>query len=100
MNERKITMGRPDNALPDNAIHTSKYNFFTFLPKNILEQYSKIANVYFLGLGILQMISSITNSDGQPTIWLPLFAINIATAGKDLYEDIKRKNQDSDENNS
>lgn len=46
-------MGRPDEALPDNAIHTNKYNFITFLPKNILEQYSKIANIYFLMLGIL-----------------------------------------------
>lgn len=31
-----------------NAIQTSKYNFITFLPMNLLVQFSKVANVYFL----------------------------------------------------
>lgn len=31
-----------------NVIKTSKYSILTFLPKNLIEQFSKMANVYFL----------------------------------------------------
>ncbi|TNM89370.1 hypothetical protein fugu_003604 [Takifugu bimaculatus] len=37
-----------------NAIKTSKYNFFTFLPLNLFEQFQRIANAYFLFLLVLQ----------------------------------------------
>jgi len=39
-----------------NRIHTSKYNVFTFLPKNLLEQFSKMANAYFLMIALLEVI--------------------------------------------
>lgn len=45
---RKITSMRIDNAICDNSISTSKYNILNFLPKNLIEQFSKIANLYFL----------------------------------------------------
>lgn len=38
-----------------NAIKTSKYNFFTFLPLNLFEQFQRIANAYFLFLLVLQV---------------------------------------------
>uniref|UniRef100_A0A8C5FUT6 Phospholipid-transporting ATPase n=1 Tax=Gadus morhua TaxID=8049 RepID=A0A8C5FUT6_GADMO len=38
-----------------NGIKTSKYNFFTFLPLNLFEQFQRIANVYFLFLLLLQV---------------------------------------------
>ena len=31
-----------------NLVQTSKYNFITFLPMNLLVQFSKVANLYFL----------------------------------------------------
>ncbi|KAM8885159.1 phospholipid-transporting ATPase ID-like isoform 2-T4 [Spinachia spinachia] len=37
-----------------NAIKTSKYNPFTFLPMNLFEQFQRIANAYFLFLLVLQ----------------------------------------------
>ncbi|KAF0034280.1 hypothetical protein F2P81_014346 [Scophthalmus maximus] len=37
-----------------NAIKTSKYNLFTFLPLNLFEQFQRIANAYFLFLLVLQ----------------------------------------------
>ena len=40
----------------NNYISTSKYNVFTFLPKNLFEQFRRIANAYFLCLLILQVI--------------------------------------------
>lgn len=42
-------------SLQSNSIKTSKYNFFTFLPLNLFEQFQRIANAYFLFLLILQV---------------------------------------------
>ena len=41
--------------LQTNAIKTSKYNPFTFLPLNLFEQFQRIANAYFLFLLVLQV---------------------------------------------
>uniref|UniRef100_A0A8C9WC33 Phospholipid-transporting ATPase n=1 Tax=Scleropages formosus TaxID=113540 RepID=A0A8C9WC33_SCLFO len=43
-------------AFPTNAIKTSKYNMFSFLPLNLFEQFQRIANAYFLFLLILQVM--------------------------------------------
>lgn len=48
MPDRKLYPCIVDNTLPNNRITTAKYNWFTFLPKNLAEQFSKLANVYFL----------------------------------------------------
>lgn len=39
----------------NNAIKTSKYNIFTFLPLNLFEQFRRLANAYFLFLMMLQV---------------------------------------------
>ncbi|EGR30728.1 phospholipid-translocating p-type flippase family protein, putative [Ichthyophthirius multifiliis] len=95
---RKITSQRFDLQLPDNSIQTSKYTFYNFLPKNLIEQFSKIANLYFLIAGFCQIIPQISISDGVPTIFLPLTVILAITASKDFYEDYKRKKSDNEEN--
>ena len=46
--DRKIVTGRIDPKLCHNGISTSKYNIITFIPMNLMEQFSKIANIYFL----------------------------------------------------
>ena len=43
--------------LQDNRITTSKYTAVSFLPKNLFEQFQRIANAYFLVLLILQVSS-------------------------------------------
>ena len=45
---RKLVVGRIDPQIPNNKISTGKYNVITFLPKNLFEQFSKMANMYFL----------------------------------------------------
>lgn len=50
-NIRKVTLNDTTanpREFKDNAVKTSKYSILTFLPKNLLEQFSKLANVYFL----------------------------------------------------
>jgi hypothetical protein len=47
MPDRKIRAKQQDLELTDNSICTSKYTPITFLPKNLLEQFSKLPNIYF-----------------------------------------------------
>ncbi|KAL4478908.1 hypothetical protein ABPG72_019345 [Tetrahymena utriculariae] len=96
---RQITSMRIDKHLCDNSISTSKYNYINFVPKNLIEQFSKIANLYFLVIGFFQIIPQISISEGIPTIFLPLFVILVVTAAKDFYEDYKRHKSDNEENN-
>lgn len=42
-----------DKRFTMNSIKTSKYTFFNFLPKNLFDQFSKMANVYFLFIMVL-----------------------------------------------
>ena len=39
----------------DNQIHTAKYNVITFLPKNLFYQFSKMTNLYFLTMTLLDV---------------------------------------------
>ena len=41
-----------DLKFKDNKIDTTKYNIFTFLPKALLFQFMRLANVYFLVIAI------------------------------------------------
>lgn len=42
-----------------NKVRTSKYTPITFFPKNLFEQFRRVANMYFLLLVILQSTSPI-----------------------------------------
>lgn len=44
-----------------NKVRTSKYTLYTFIPKNLSEQFRRVANLYFLGLIVLQGESSTFN---------------------------------------
>ena len=89
----------PLNPYLKNTISTSKYNCMTFLPKNLYEQFNKLANIYFLILAVLQSIPVISNSGGIPSILLPLSIVLFISGFKDLMEDRKRKKSDLEENN-
>lgn len=97
--DREIKINDSSLSFKDNKINTSKYTLFTFIPKNFLEQFSKLANVYFLLIGFLQMIDEISTSGGVPVIFFPLIIILIVSGVKDLFEDLKRKRSDNQENN-
>ena len=99
MPDRQILTNVPDFDIVPNSIHTSKYNCLTFVPKNLVEQFSKLANFYFLIIGFLQMIKEISTSGGVPVTFAPLAFIIVVSAIKDLYEDLKRHKSDNEENN-
>ncbi|KAM7391144.1 hypothetical protein PAMP_021856 [Pampus punctatissimus] len=70
-----------------NAIKTSKYNLFTFLPLNLFEQFQRIANAYFLFLLVLQAIPEISSLSWFTTV-VPLLLVLTVTAAKDATDDI------------
>ena len=82
-----------------NQVHTGKYNVLTFLPLNLMQQFSKMANLYFLIMLCMELYKPISDSDGAPVLALPLTTVVGISLVKDLYEDIKRHLSDRDENN-
>ena len=88
-----------NNPSEKNKISTSKYQWNTFFPKMLMEQFSRLANVYFLIIAILQSIREVSYSGGYPIILFPLAFVIVLNGTKDLYEDFKRKKSDTEENN-
>ncbi|KZP01087.1 phospholipid-translocating P-type ATPase [Calocera viscosa TUFC12733] len=82
-----------------NQALTSKYSLITFIPRNLLEQFRRIANVFFLGIDILQFFSKFSTISPGLVI-LPLIIILAITAAKDGYEDVKRHQSDRHVNQS
>ncbi|KZT35488.1 phospholipid-translocating P-type ATPase [Sistotremastrum suecicum HHB10207 ss-3] len=76
-----------------NQVLTSKYTIITFLPRNLLEQFRRIANVFFAAIAILQFFPKFSTISPGLVI-LPLIAVLAITALKDGYEDIKRHQSD------
>lgn len=74
------------HSLQNNFIITSKYTLLTFLPLNLLEQFQRLANFYFLCLLLLQLIPAISSLTPVTTA-LPLIGVLMLTASKDAYDD-------------
>ena len=84
---------------PRNKIRTTKYTPISFLPKNILFQFTNVANSYFLFLIILGAFQIFgVQSPGLAAV--PLVVIVCITAIKDAFEDYSRARSDADLNNS
>ncbi|XP_026463046.1 phospholipid-transporting ATPase ID isoform X2 [Ctenocephalides felis] len=81
----------------NNIIKTSKYSIFTFLPLNLLEQFQRLANFYFLVLLVLQLVPAISSLTPVTTA-MPLFGVLALTAVKDAYDDFQRHMSDSQVN--
>lgn len=97
--DRKIYVGIQDPMVPNNSISTSKYNVLSFWPMNLFEQFSKMANIYFLLIAVLQIIPDISNTNSQPLQLVPLMFIIAVSMVKDAFEDYKRHKSDFEENN-
>ncbi|CAG8528415.1 16324_t:CDS:2 [Acaulospora colombiana] len=92
--------GEPLQSYVTNKIRTSKYTLLNFLPKNLFEQFRRVANIYFLFLIILQAIPSIGGGVSILVSASPLLTIISMTALKDAFEDWKRHMQDTTLNKS
>ncbi|KAF7419236.1 hypothetical protein PC9H_001823 [Pleurotus ostreatus] len=91
--------GEPKIRYVRNKVRTSKYTAITFLPKNLYEQFRRVANLYFLALVVVQVFPIFGAASAQ-TSMLPLVFILTVTAIKDGVEDYRRAIQDDMVNNS
>ncbi|GAM24953.1 hypothetical protein SAMD00019534_081280 [Acytostelium subglobosum LB1] len=81
----------------DNYIKTSKYTILTFLPKNLYEQFRRIANMYFLLIVILSFTPISPNKPGGSLAGL--FLVIGINAIKEAIEDFRRYQSDKEINN-
>jgi phospholipid-transporting ATPase len=82
----------------NNSVSTTKYNFFTFFPKGLFEQFRRVANLYFLMIAIL---STTPVSPVQPiTNIVPLVLVLGVSLIKEAFEDNKRWRNDKVVNSS
>ena len=81
-----------------NNIHTTKYSLLTFLPKNLFEQFHRIANIYFLIVVVLNYIPAVNVVYAESAV-IPLIVVLGITAIKDGIEDLRRYYSDKDVNN-
>ncbi|XP_076370308.1 phospholipid-transporting ATPase IF-like isoform X1 [Tachypleus tridentatus] len=81
-----------EERFPDNIIVTSKYTIWNFIPKNLYEQFRRIANFYFLCIAVIQL--SINSPVSPLTSLAPLVFVVTITAVKQGYEDWLRHKAD------
>ncbi|KAI9216673.1 hypothetical protein BC828DRAFT_409227 [Blastocladiella britannica] len=87
----------PPTGYRVNGIRTAKYTLLTFLPRNLVEQFSKVANMYFVVIITLQTFPAIRTTNPIMAAF-PLLFITALTAAKDAYEDWKRHLADREMN--
>ena len=81
-----------------NWIRSSRYSFWSFFPRQLFAQFSKLANFYFLVVAILQMIPGLSTTGTYTTI-VPLLIFVGISMGKEGFDDLRRYRLDREENN-
>lgn len=89
---------RTNKPYPNNLITSSIYNAYNFLPRQLVAQFSKLANLYFLCVSVMQMIPSWSTTGTYTTI-IPLLVFISVSMGREGYDDWRRHRQDKEENN-
>ena len=92
------TRNKQFTNLKSNYISTTKYNIITFLPKSLLLQFTRLPNIYFLFIAILQSIPAISPLTSITAI-LPLVFVLCVSMLRELFEDIERYKYDKLNNN-
>ncbi|KAK1835271.1 hypothetical protein QBC39DRAFT_388642 [Podospora conica] len=88
--------GRPHIS---NFIRSSRYTVWDFLPKQLFFQFSKLANFYFLIIGVMQMIPGLSTTGTYTTIAPLIFFVGFSIA-KEGFDDYRRYQLDKLENRS
>lgn len=82
-----------------NAISTGKYTALTLLPKNLFEQFKRVANIWFLIVSILQLLPLQLSPTSSWATIAPLSLVLAVTLAKDAYLDYRRHKSDREINN-
>lgn len=81
-----------------NLVTSALYTPYDFFPRQIVVQFSKLANLYFLFVSILQMIPS-WSATGNYTTIVPLMVFVLISMTREGVEDWSRSRNDKEENN-
>ncbi|ORX35777.1 putative calcium transporting ATPase [Kockovaella imperatae] len=94
---RDIQLNDPEanrvKGFEKNTVATGKYGPLTFLPKFLFSEFSRSANLFFLFTAIIQQVPNVSPT-GRWTTIVPLAVVLIASAFKEIQEDIKRHASD------
>ncbi|XP_043925463.1 phospholipid-transporting ATPase VB isoform X1 [Protopterus annectens] len=88
----------PNCIYADNTINTRKYTLLSFIPKNLFEQFHRLANVYFVAVAALNFVP-VVNAFQPAMNVIPICIILCVTAIKDAWEDFRRYKSDKEINN-
>lgn len=97
--EKTPPKDHPNGNRCGNKVRTTKYTFLSFLPKNLFEQFHRIANVYFIFIVLLNFVPQLS-AFGKEVAMVPVLFVLTVTAIKDLFEDRRRHLSDKRINNS
>ncbi|KAF1847207.1 phospholipid-translocating P-type ATPase [Cucurbitaria berberidis CBS 394.84] len=89
---------RTNQPYTSNWIRSTRYSAWNFVPRQLVAQFSKLANFYFLVISILQMIPGLSTT-GQFTTIVPLLFFVTLSIAKEGYDDLRRYRLDKAENN-
>jgi hypothetical protein len=65
-------------AYDNNSVTTSKYTFYNFIFINLTQQFTRLANVYFLVIALLQLLTPLSPT-GRYSTAAPLALVRIYT---------------------
>ena len=89
---------KPKNSRKlNNAVVTAKYTMATFLPINLYMQFSRLANMYFLLIAALQVLTPFSPT-GKFSTAFPLTVVVFANMARELWEDSGRHRDDAEVN--
>lgn len=95
---RTVNLGRANTEkFPPNEIRNQKYNFITFLPLVLFEQFRFFLNLYFLLMALSQFIPDI-RIGYLYTYWGPLGFVLMVTICREAVDDLRRHQRDHEVN--
>ncbi|EHY53187.1 putative phospholipid-transporting ATPase DNF3 [Exophiala dermatitidis] len=97
LSEEEAIDERTGKPYINNLIRSCRYTPWNFVPRQLMAQFGKLANFYFLCVSILQMIPGLSTTGTYTTI-IPLLVFVAISMAKEGYDDIRRHRLDKEEN--
>jgi magnesium-transporting ATPase (P-type) len=97
-NQTLLLDERNNRPYVNNLITSSRYTIASFLPRQLIAQFSKLANCYFMMIAIFQLIPS-WSTTGTSTTIIPLCIFISISMIREAWDDVRRHKLDKEENN-
>ncbi|CAH0381213.1 unnamed protein product [Bemisia tabaci] len=98
LRDRTLIIGKQcTEKYPANVIRNQKYNFFTFLPLVLFQQFKFFLNLYFLLMALSQFFPEL-KLGYLYTYWGPLIFVLLVTLCREAIDDFRRHQRDEEVN--